>query len=95
VNPQEVTHGIWLAGNVFWTAELIKKIVHCSEYKWIYETSAVGYNLSKSMGTSWLKQGGPSNSEFSDDIETSDLSCNSVHYIWDIIDRIPKTLEED
>ena len=27
VNPKEVTHGIWLAGNVFWTADLIKKIV--------------------------------------------------------------------
>ncbi len=95
VNPQEVTHGIWLVGNVFWTADSIKKIVHCSESKWFYETSAVGYNLSKSMGKSWLKQGGPPNSEFSDDIEIRDLSCDSVHYIWDIIDRIPKTLEED
>ena len=37
VNPQEVTHGIWLAGNVFWTSDLLKKINHGYESKWIYE----------------------------------------------------------
>ena len=28
INPREVTNGIWLAGNVFWTEELIKMIDH-------------------------------------------------------------------
>ncbi len=95
VNPQEVTNGIWLAGNVFWTADLINKIDHGSESKWFYENRAVGYYLSRSMGRTWLEQGGPVKSKFSDGIEKRNLSCDSVHYVWDIIDRIPKTMEEE
>ena len=95
VNPHEVTNGIWLAGNVFWTSDLLKKINQGSESVWVYENSAVGYNLSRSLGESWLYQGGPVKSEFSEKIEKRNLSCDMVHYVWEIIDRIPKTLEEE
>ena len=95
VNPQEVSHGIWLAGNVFWTEDLIKTIDHGSQLKWLNENRAVGYNLSTSMGKSWMEKGGPLQSEYTDNIEARDLSCDVFNYLWDIIDRIPKTLEED
>ena len=90
-----MTSGIWLAGNVFWTEDLIKMIDHDSQLKWLHNNRAVGYNLTTSMGKSWLEKGGPVQSKFTDNIETRDLSCDAVNYVWDIIDRIPKTLEED
>ena len=88
VNPHEVTYGIWLAGNVFWTSDLLKKINQGSESVWVYENSAVGYNLSKSLGESWLYQGGPVKSEFSEKIEKRNMSCDMDHYVREIIDLI-------
>jgi UDP-N-acetylglucosamine diphosphorylase/glucosamine-1-phosphate N-acetyltransferase len=95
VNPQEVTKGIWLAGNVFWTSDLLKKLKRSSEFEWVNENRTVAYNLSESAGKSWLKQGGPIHNKFSGKIESGNLFCDSACYLWDIIDRIPKTLDEE
>ncbi len=95
INPSSISDGVWCAGHIFWTKDLLDKMLSKSNSKWFSDNELVGYNLSSAMGKSMIENGGPANSEANKNILIKDMECDKAHYLWEILNRVPKTLSEE
>jgi len=95
VNPPQVDDGIWLSSHVYWAGEHLVQMDTTEECQWVTDGETVGYTLSKSSGQKWLKEKGPVLNDYFETIKSKEISCEYAQYLWDIMDRIPKTIEEE
>ena len=73
----------------------IVEMLSKSNSKWFSDNELVGYNLSSAMGKLMIENGGPANSEANKNILIKDMECDKAHYLWEILNRVPKSLSEE
>jgi UDP-N-acetylglucosamine diphosphorylase/glucosamine-1-phosphate N-acetyltransferase len=95
VNPPQVDDGIWLSSHVYWTEEHLVQMDTTEDCHWVTDGETVGYTLSKSSGHRWVEEKGAVFNDFSEPINSKEILCDYAQYLWDIIDRISKTIEEE
>ena len=95
VNPGDIKQGIWLLGNVFWREDDLKQITNTSSEIFQSEGMQIGANLSQQEGNDWMNTGGPVSADLQLDLVTRKLDSLPVNYLWEILQKIPWTMEED
>ncbi len=95
VNPGDIEQGIWLLGNVFWREDDLKQITKTSSEIFQSEDMQIGANLSQQEGSDWMNAGGPVSADLQLDLPTTKLDSLPVNYLWEILQKIPWTMEED
>jgi UDP-N-acetylglucosamine diphosphorylase/glucosamine-1-phosphate N-acetyltransferase len=95
VNPGDIEQGIWLLGNVFWMEDDLKQITKTSSEIFQSEDMQIGANLSQQDGNDWMKAGGPVSADLQLDLAITKLDSLPVNYLWEILQKIPWTMEED
>ena len=95
VNPDDIKQGIWLLGNVFWRKDDLKQITKTSSEIFQSEGMQIGANLSQQEGNDWMNAGGPVSADLQLDLATTKLDSLPVNYLWEILQKIPWTMEED
>ena len=95
VNPGDIEQGIWLLGNVFWREDDLKQIAKTSSEIFQSEDMQIGANLSQQEGNDWMNKGGPVSADLQLDLPTTKLDSLPVNYLWEILQKIPWTMEED
>ena len=95
VNPGDIEQGIWLLGNVFWREDDLKQITKTSSEIFQSEDMQIGANLSQQEGSDWMNAGGPVSADLQLDLPTTKLDSLPVTYLWEILQKIPWTMEED
>ena len=95
VNPDDIKQGIWLLGNVFWREDDLKQITNTSSEIFQSEGMQIGANLSQQEGNDWMNTGGPVSADLQLDLAITKLDSLPVNYLWEILQKIPWTMEED
>ena len=95
VNPQNINEGIWLAGHIFWNKHMLEKLNSGEESSWLIKDEVVGFKLSEQSGKLWMEMGGPVESNFPGHFNQNEITGQKASYLWDILERIPKTLSEE
>lgn len=89
VNPESVTDGLWLLGNVIWHQD-ISELIQNENAVYYLNHKIVGANLSAEAGNGWLKKGGPVHSNpFGNKMSVSATYCQ---YLWHILDQMPQSI---
>ena len=95
VNPTQVEQGLWILGNVLWSAKDIETISK-QEYKFYYSNGdfVAGY-LRKDIGNNWLKMGGPVKDKILACPTICEVKSQVVRYLWDAVNLISEGLATD
>ena len=93
VNPESVTDGLWLLGNVIWNQD-ISDLTQNENSVFYSNEKALGAYLSSEKGNVWLKNGGP---VYSDPNEKNRIETQAIHfqYLWHILDQMPQSILSD
>ncbi len=93
INPESVTDGIWLLGNVIWKDDDLIAITKNSG-AFYYEEHCIGANLTSFEGKAWIDAGGPTKLEppIKNKVAIEVAYCQ---FLWEIIDKIPNTIESE
>ncbi len=94
VNPDSITDGIWLLGNVLWTSGELDRIANSGDAVYRSGEKIVAANLSRVNGMKWLQMGGPFSNSIPE-VSIKDMDIEVPAYLWDLISMVNDSIEID
>jgi len=95
VNSDQVEEGLWILGNVLWTKNDLELIAKKDYQVYCNQGKLVAAYLSKDLGNSWLKLGGPVKNKLTEHPKSSAIKSKVIAYLWDAVNLIDEAMAND